>query len=279
MFWPDAVKQIAGCVVHIRQDGGAGIERGLARESERPEASNDNAAPAKKARPALSTGLVRDLTAHRTAALRATLAEQPDVALDAVIYTLALPLFYDGDDAGSCLQLHAEHADLAKEAEEIEDSPAMQRILRQRDGWARQLPDADLFWSWLREQPQTHKLELLAFCAAQAAHAVQPRLDSPPTPSLTHADALHAATGIDMADWWQPTRASYLGRVSKTLILEAMTEAVSRQCADGFRERKRDALIGIAERKLSGTRWLPALLRRPAPAVPAEADPSLLQAA
>ena len=46
-----------------------------------------------------------------------------------------------------------------------------------------------------------------------------------------------------MADWWQPTRARYLGRVSKQLVLEALTEAVSRQCADGLRWRKRDSLI------------------------------------
>ena len=69
-----------------------------------------------------------------------------------------------------------------------------------------------------------------------------------------------------MADWWQPTRTRYLGRVSKPQILEALIEAVSRECADGYRERKRDRLIDIAERKLAGTSWLPPLLRQPEPA-------------
>ena len=78
------------------------------------------------------------------------------------------------------------------------------------------------------------------------------------------------------ADFWlfaaarrgQPTRARYLGRVSKSLVLEALTEAVSLELADAYRERKRDGLIDAAERKLAGTRWLPALLRQPV--MPAE---------
>lgn len=281
VFWPEATKEIAGAVLHIRHDGSVAIERGLVRKSERAEPSNDNTAPAKKPRPALSSGLVRDLTAHRTAALRAVLAEQPDVALDAVIYALALPTFYPAEGAASCLRIGVEHLSLGKDADGIEESPALQRVQRQHDIWVRMLPDADRFWSWLREQPQALKLELLAFCAAQTVHAVQQRLDEQPVyrRPLAHAEALHTATGLNMADWWQPTRSRYLGQVSKPLILEAMTEAVSRQCADGYRERKRDALIDIAERKLAGTGWLPALLRL-SEAVTKEAlvDPALPEA-
>lgn len=281
VLWVDEVKTAAGVALHIRQDGSVAIERGLVREADLPQPVNDNDAPARKIRPALPASLVRDLTAHRTAALRATLAIKPEVALDATVYTLALPLFYDAGAAGSCLQIRFERVALDKEAEGIGESPAMQRLQRLHDVWARQLPEAGLFWPWLREQPQARKLELLAFCVAQSLQAVQPRLDEHPSKlrHIAHADALHLATGLDMAEWWQPTRAHYLGRVSRSLVLEALTEAVSRECADGYRERKRDALIGIAERKLSGTRWLPALLREPGPVSEAETEPSLPNAA
>lgn len=150
----------------------------------------------------------------------------------------------------------------------------MQRMQRQHEAWARELPEAEAFWPWLGEQSHEEKLSLLAFCTAQSLHAVQQRLDEQPSNlrPLTHADALHAATGLDMADWWEPARDRYLGRVSKAQVLEALTEAVSRQCADGNRERKRDALIDVAERKLAGTRWLPSLLRMPAPVAAAETE-------
>ena len=42
-----------------------------------------------------------------------------------------------------------------------------------------------------------------------------------------HADRLAAALDLDMAEWWQPTAESYLGRVSKARILMAVAEGAS----------------------------------------------------
>jgi ParB family chromosome partitioning protein len=54
----------------------------------------------------LSGALVEDLTAHRTAALRAVLATRPDVALVAAAHRLALRVCYESCyDVGSCLSL------------------------------------------------------------------------------------------------------------------------------------------------------------------------------
>lgn len=289
VFWPGEVKAMAGVAIHIRHDGTVAFERGLARPEDLPQAG-DSDAPMRKIRPALPSSLVRDLTAHRTAALRVALSEQPEIALNALIYTLALPVFYPDRRIASCLQIRAEHSRLGKDADGIEESAAMQRMQRQHEAWARELPEAEAFWPWLSEQSHEQKLSLLAFCTAQSLHAVQQRLDEQSfnLQPLAHADALHAATSLDMADWWEPARDRYLARISKSLILEALAEAVSRQCADGNRERKRIALIEIAERKLAGTRWLPSLLRMPAPVASAVAEdapdvadpaPSLLRAA
>lgn len=82
---------------------------------------------------------------------------------------------------------------------------------------------------------------------------------------LTHADRLATALGLDMAQWWQPTAAAYLGRVSKQLILEAVSEGVSPEAADNLSGLKREPLITNAAERLAGTDWLPALLRAPAP--------------
>lgn len=74
------------------------------------------------------------------------------------------------------------------------------------------------------------------------------------------------ALGLNMADHFEPTASNYLGRVSKELILEALTEA---QKIEGDEERnallgmKKAALAKEAETRLSGSGWVPALIRSP----------------
>jgi ParB family chromosome partitioning protein len=64
-----------------------------------------------------------------------------------------------------------------------------------------------------------------------------------------------------MAQWWQPTAASYFGRVSKARILDAVAEAVSKGAADNLARLKKDALATRAEERVAGTGWLPPILR------------------
>jgi ParB family chromosome partitioning protein len=65
-----------------------------------------------------------------------------------------------------------------------------------------------------------------------------------------------------MADYWQPTAASYFAKVSKALILEAVTEGASPEAAANLGALKKDALAERAGKMLCGTGWLPAMLRR-----------------
>ncbi len=66
-----------------------------------------------------------------------------------------------------------------------------------------------------------------------------------------------------MAQWWQPTATSYLGRIRKARILEAVTEGVSREAAENLAKLKKDALVAHAEERLADTGWLPPILRSP----------------
>jgi hypothetical protein len=73
---------------------------------------------------------------------------------------------------------------------------------------------------------------------------------------------------------WQPTAASYLGRLPKARILEAVSEGVSPSAAENLASLKRDTLIQRAEepRRLG-------LASRPAPPVkPEEAGTQTLAA-
>ena len=53
----------------------------------------------------------------------------------------------------------------------------------------------------------------------------------------------------------------YLGRVSKTLICEAVTEAKGKAAADNIATLKKGDMAERAAELLTGTGWLPAMLR------------------
>lgn len=75
------------------------------------------------------------------------------------------------------------------------------------------------------------------------------------------------ALRFDMADHFVPTAANYLGRVAKPLILEALAEA-GQGADDTLKAAKKGALVEAAAQRLAGSRWVPALIRSPAPSVP-----------
>ena len=72
-----------------------------------------------------------------------------------------------------------------------------------------------------------------------------------------------------MAAQWTPTVENYLGRVTKTRILEAVREAKGEAAAQLIDHLKKPEMAKEAERLLAGTGWLPEPLRLPEPEVPA----------
>lgn len=127
------------------------------------------------------------------------------------------------------------------------------------DAWATMLPEIDELWAWLTAQNEETRLSILAYCVARMVNAVQ--RPNGGKRALAHARELAGAVGLDMADWWTPTRDSYLGRVSKSRILDAVREGASAKDADDIAGLKKDAMVEHAERLLSGKRWLPMILR------------------
>jgi len=69
-------------------------------------------------------------------------------------------------------------------------------------------------------------LGLLAHCASLSVNAVQVTWDRRPH-SLRHAGQLSNGADLDITRYWTVTVESYLGRVFKLRILEAVQEAVS----------------------------------------------------
>jgi len=269
-----------GAVVSIGHGGRIVVERGLLRPedapAEGPPSRPKAGAVAKpKREDGLSDRLVEDLTAQRTAALRAMLAGNADMALAAVVHALALPLFYRHTGEG-CLDIRLVSDGLERAAEGIDDSPAAKALAERHEAWLRVLPqDADGCWHWLLAQDTATRLDLLAYCAGCSVNAVKKAQEREDAERLIHADQLAAALDLDMAQWWQPTGASYLSRVPKAKALEAVSEGVTKGAAENLAKLKKDSLVTHAEERLAGTRWLPAILRRKLP----EADTPEIAAA
>lgn len=270
-----------GAIVSIDPDGAVDIERGLIRPENRQDKlpvtkarPDDDADPSPAPSP-LSDRLIEDLTAHRTAGLRVMLADSPSVALASVVHAMALPVFYGHACFGTatCLDLRAHSADLRSSADGIATSPAAAGLDERHAAWSKRLPKtADALWDWLLTQPAEILTGLLAVCAAFTVTAVRKPQDRPDAPRLVHADLLAMALGLDMRQWWQPTVASYFGRVSKARTLEAVTEAISKGAADNLVKLKKDALAARAEEKVGETGWLPPILRSVSMAAAAKSE-------
>ena len=269
-----------GAVIGIGHGGRIVVERGLLRPEDAPAEAPQRSRrlarlPSQSAEDGLSDRLVEDLTAHRTAALRTMLAGNADVALAAVVHALALPLFY-GHAGEGCLDIRLVSDGLERGAEGIEDSPAAKALGGRHEAWLRALPqEVEGFWDWLLAQDTATQLDLLAYCAGCSVNAVKKAQERADAERFVHADQLAAALALDMTQWWQPTGASYLSRVSKAKVLEAVSEGVTKGAAENLAKLKKDALVTHAEERLAGTGWLPAVLRRKLP----EADAPEIAAA
>lgn len=257
----------AGAFITLASDGTARVERGFVRKEDEvaaePDAEEDDSAPepdgAPERTPRLSDRLVADLTAHRTAALCDQLAQHPEMALAALTHEMAAQTFRR-HGGRPCLEIKAGGVHLQQYAADIGETPASGAVEARQAAWEAELPDdADQLWFAILAMDAPRQLALLAHCVAMTVNAVQST--HRPGRSPTFADRLASALKLDMAAYWRPTRESYLGRVTKPAILEAVREAVSDDAARRIEGLKKDAMAESAEQLLASTNWVPESLR------------------
>ncbi len=221
----------------------------------------------------ISDSLTRDLSAHRTLALRVALGERPDLALIALTHTLTAQLFYSYAEAG-CLEIRPTVTPLGSHAAGIEDTPLAARVSEAREAWAERMPrDVADLWGFIVGLDDEKRQALLAHCASRTVNALRLPWDRKPR-TLQTADRLASALALDVAKDWTPAVDSYLGRVTKAHIVEAVAEGVSEDAARRIADMKKPDMAEAAEQLLAGTGWLPAVLRTPEPEVeqPSEAE-------
>jgi ParB family chromosome partitioning protein len=283
-----AVEDIAraGAFLGIDPDGGLRIERGYVRpedeETAEPESRDEGRGdhpmtgaeissqettpmeePEEEGIKPLSERLIMELTAHRTLALRDALAEDPDMALIAVLHAMAHQAFYRYATE-SCLEIAWKSTGFSVQGSGLSDSPSVRAIEARHANWERQLPpEPDMLWAFLCGIDHDSRMALFAHCASLTVNAVhEPWNKAPKRPR--HADQLACALSLDMtAAGWRPTVDSYLGRVHKARILEAVAEAKGEASAQLIDHLKKSDMAEQAERLLAETGWLPEPLRTP----------------
>ncbi|MVA36374.1 ParB/RepB/Spo0J family partition protein [Agrobacterium vitis] len=251
--------------VRVNSDGEI-IEDGERDEDGNPasalETEDEDAGDAGKP---LSDLLIRDLTSHRTLGLRLALGEQPDMALIAVTHALAAQTFYRGADA-ACLEIRPTSSYLASHADGIEDTAAGKALADRHIGWAADMPrDVADLWGFVAGLDHASVMALFAHCASLTVNAVKQPWERKPHAHAT-ADKLATAVALDMTAHWTPTVRAYLGRVTKAHILDAVREAVSDEAAERIAGLKKTEMAEAAEQLLTGTGWLPAVIRTSRPA-------------
>ena len=286
VFDPDVIAR-CGVFVSLDRDGDPQIERGFVRAEDVPQAKpdrrsrhedeangdtgesmhddeqradNDQDEAGVIGRP-LSDALVRDLTAHRTLALRLVLGQQPAVALIALTHALASQTFYHAANDESCLEVRMTASPLAHYAEGIGETVAAKALEERHRAWAERVPrNSDELWDFVVSLSDEERMSLLAHCVAGTVLAVQQRWRAKRR-SLAPSGTLASALSLDMAAYWDPTVGSYLGRVTKAQIAQAVREGVSDGAAVGIADLKKQPMAEAAEELLAGTGWLPRLLR------------------
>jgi ParB family chromosome partitioning protein len=277
---------LAGAFVSIDSSGRLRVARGHVRAEDEPteeleetndvdaetqivEDADDTVAPAAEdeeeedgLKP-LSDRLVMELTAHRTLALRNALAQDPQVAYLATLHAMTLRLFYRyGLD--SCVEIEPRNAAFGAQVPGLGETAYAQAIDQRHETWARTLPKAsEDLWEALTEFDSCSREALFAHCVAMSVNAVHDPYQRRPR-AIAHADVLAGTVGLDMAKaGWVVTGDSYLGRVTKARILEAVHEAKGEHAADRISGLKKPEMVTAAEDLLAGTGWLPEPLRTP----------------
>lgn len=243
-------------------------------EDENGEALPSTSGAAKPKVPTIShsAALIEDLTAHKTAALRVELANNPDVALVAVVHAMLLSVAYPYNSEQSALQLTLTPERLEPSMKNAESCKGLSAFNDLADNYGHHLPGnpAELF-DWLLEQPQDIVLSLLAFGAAHSVNAVEKKFTDRKK-GIEQANQLGRALKVNMPDWFETTGDSYFKHVNRMTIELSLAEARGSEAELSVRAAaKKSEAVTIADRLVAGTGWIPSPLR----IAPSEAEQEL----
>jgi ParB family chromosome partitioning protein len=235
-----------------------------------------------KRRAALSKRLVDELAMQRRDVLALHVASDPGLSLDIMVFTLADADTHDWRSrAATTLRGGVPAGPIV--GFEAKDAPASASLADLRSGldesW-RSGEDAASRFKMFRALADESRAAWLGFVVARTLEA---SLNMAGERQITFQDHLGSTIGIDMAQWWRPTAANYFDRVSKQVILDALTDVGGLELSSRFASVKKGDLAMSAERVFAGTyitevevreralAWVPEVMRfADQPEIPAD---------
>ena len=223
-------------------------------------------------RTTLSKRLVDELAMQRRDVLALHVASDPGLALDVMVFTLADADTHDWR-ARAATTLRAPVPAGPIISFEAKDAPASSALAELRssldESW-RAGEDATSRFDLFRALPDESRAAWLGYVVARSLEA---SLNMSGERKLPFQDHLGRLIGIDMAQWWRPTAANYFDRVSKQVILDALTDVGGLELSSRFASVKKGDLAMSAERVFAGTyitevevrekalAWVPEVMR------------------
>ena len=226
----------------------------------------------RRRRAALSKRLVDELAMQRRDVLALHVASDPGLSLDIMVFTLADADTHDWRSrAATTLRGGVPAGPIV--GFEAKDAPASASLADLRSGldesW-RSGEDASSRFKMFRALADESRAAWLGFVVARTLEA---SLNMAGERQISFQDHLGSTIGIDIAQWWRPTAANYFDRVSKQVILDALTDVGGLELSSRFASVKKGDLAMSAERVFAGTyitevevreralAWVPEVMR------------------
>jgi ParB family chromosome partitioning protein len=232
----------AGCYVSIGHDGELVLEKGLVRREDKKRLADAGGAHPAKPKGMPET-LRRDLEAYRLQAAQVEIARHRLIALDLLAFKAARSVVamrpvsagpdvqFTRHQATPPVQHAATIAGRAFEA--IRDSLPM--------AWLHQRTEAEQFQAFLSLSDK----EKLDFLAYGVAASLKPQLSTGGENSAY--ELALSLTDADLANYWRPTRANYLARISRDQLLALGRDLLGEQWAHARSRDKKDELADSLE--------------------------------
>lgn len=223
-------------------------------------------------RASLSRRLVDELAMQRRDVLALHVASDPGLALDLMVFTLADVDVREWRTRTATTLRGPTPAGpiIGFEAKDAQASQCLAELKAGLDESWRAGDDASSRFDLFRALPDDSRAAWLGFVVARS---LEGSLNLAGERQYPFQDHLGSLIGIDMAKWWRPTAANYFDRVSKQVILDALTSVGGFELSSRFAAVKKGDLAASAERIFAGTyiteadvrekalAWVPEVMR------------------
>lgn len=208
-----------------------------------------------------SATLIEDLTAQKTAILRAEFTMNADVALVAVVHALLLRVAYRSSGEQSALQLYLTEEILETSMKQPQNNKALRIMADAQQLIGIQFPAeaADLF-DWLMDQNRDKLLKLLAYAASFSINAVEKKFTDRKR-GIAQANQLARALNVNVGEWFETTADTYFNHLTRPGIEAALAEVKGEDFAKGVTAMKKTDAAAYAATAIAGTGWLPEPIR------------------